>query len=61
MGNWVMAGAEIMRPLYQLLHKKAMGQRFLQGDETPYQVLHEPGKAPTSKSYVWVARTISRS
>lgn len=37
-----------------------MSQGFLQGDETPYQVLQEPGKSAQSKSYIWVARSITR-
>lgn len=58
MANWMIKGVEIIKPVYQLLHERLMAQQFLQGDETPYQVLREPGKAATSKSYIWLARTI---
>ena len=30
---------------------------LLHADETETQVLHEPGKAPQSKSYMWLYRT----
>ena len=29
-------------------------QNVLHADETPLQVLHEPGKPATSKSYMWL-------
>jgi hypothetical protein len=29
---------------------------FVQADETPFQVLKEPGKSPQSQSYLWVLR-----
>lgn len=59
--NWVIKCATIIKPLYELLHQKLIGQRFLQGDETPYEVLREPNKPASSKSYIWVIRSISRS
>lgn len=61
MGNWLIKGAETLKPAYQLLHERLVAQSFLQGDETPYQVLREPGKAATSKSYIWLARTIRQA
>lgn len=56
--NWAISSAEIVRPLYDALHGHLMAQPFLQGDETPFQVLREPGKAAKSKSYIWVERSI---
>lgn len=59
--NWVIKTAELARPVYDLLHSHLISQRFLQGDETPFQVLKEPGKRAQSKSYIWVERSISRA
>jgi transposase len=59
--NWVIKCAELVKPVYDLMRSHLMNQEFLQGDETPYQVLNEPGKPATSKSYVWVARSIMRA
>jgi transposase len=59
--NWVIKCAELVKPVYDVMRSHLMSQGFLQGDETPYQVLNEPGKPATSKSYVWVARSITRA
>ncbi|WP_125572030.1 IS66 family transposase [Lacticaseibacillus songhuajiangensis] len=58
--NWVIKCAELVKPVYDLMRSHLMSQGFLQGDETPYQVLQEPGKSAQSKSYIWVARSITR-
>lgn len=55
--SWVIKTAQLISPLYQELHQQLCQVHHLQGDETPLEVLREPGKAPTSKSYMWVART----
>ncbi len=57
MTNWVIKAANLVRPVYDLIHARLKAHKFLQGDETPFQILREPGKAPRSKSYIWVART----
>lgn len=61
MGNWIITCAQKLKPVYNLLHDKLIANKFLQGDETPYQVLQEPGKKAESKSYIWLARTIGRA
>ena len=58
MANWVIKAAEIVQPFYNLLHEQLLAQPCLQGDETPFQVLREPGKTAQSKSYIWVARSV---
>lgn len=58
MTNWVIKAATIVQPLYTLLHEQLLTQPYLQGDETPFQVLHEVGKTAQSKSYIWIARSI---
>lgn len=59
--NWVIKAAKLLEPFYNLMKDHLLSQRFLQGDETPYQVLQEPGRAASQRSYIWVARSISRN
>jgi transposase len=46
-----------LQPVYQYLHRLLLKRRYLMADETPIQVLKEPGRRPQSKSYVWLVRT----
>lgn len=55
--NWVIKAAQKLEPLYDELQRQLGLSHHLQGDETPMEVLREPGKAATAKSYMWVART----
>ena len=50
MANW-------LRPVYDLLHKQLCREPVLHADETTLQVLKEPGRSSTSKSYMWLYRT----
>ena len=56
--HWTINSAEVLAPLYDLMHNALIHQPLLQGDETPTQVLKEPGRKATSKSYMWAARTV---
>ena len=44
-------------PIYKLLIALLIVYDILHADETTIQVLHEPGKPPQSKSYMWLYRT----
>ena len=58
MANWLVQSADMwLRPIYDLMHKKLLGHDVLHADETTLQVLHEDGRKPQSKSYMWVYRT----
>lgn len=58
LANWMMYGAmNWLRLLYDRLHAHLLMQEILHADETTVQVLSEPGRAPTSKSYMWMYRT----
>ena len=58
MANWMIQGAERwLFPLYERMHELILKQEILHADETTLQVLHEPGRAATSKSYLWLYRT----
>ena len=43
--------------MYDELHRKLCKETVLHGDETTLQVLKEPGRTSTSKSYMWLYRT----
>lgn len=54
MANWGIAAAERCRPLIDLLKNEIRSGPFINIDESPLQVLNEPGRANTTKSYMWV-------
>ena len=58
MSNWILKASETyLTPVYELLCRELVKRDVLHCDETTLQVLHEPGKAPESKSYMWLYRT----
>jgi transposase len=56
MCNWAMQAASACQPLLNLLQDEVLSSSLIQADETTLQVLREPGRSPTSKSYMWVFR-----
>ena len=58
MSNWILRATEdYLASVYEQLHKELLARDVLHADETTLQVLHEPGKAPQSESYMWLHRT----
>ena len=49
-------GTGLIQPLINLLRDRMLAHGTLSMDETPTQVLKEPGKSPQSQSYLWVQR-----
>ena len=47
MANW-------LQPVYDVLHEQLCREAVLHADETTLQVLKEPGRPSTSKSYMWL-------
>jgi len=56
MANWLIQGASKCRPLIELLERQIRSGPLINIDETPVQVLNEPGRRNTSKSYMWIFR-----
>ena len=54
LANWMVKTGELVQPLVNLLRDDLLASGFVQCDETRYQVLKEPGKSATSRSYLWV-------
>ena len=58
MSNWlVWTSEQLLTPVCNQLHKELLKRAVLHADETTLQVLHEPGKTPQGKSYMWLYRT----
>ena len=58
MSNWLMYAVEhYLTVIYDKLHRDLIQEEILHADETELQVLHEEGKSPQSKSYMWLYRT----
>ena len=57
LARWmVRLGLEVVQVLVNLLRDRMLAHGYLSMDETPTQVLKEPGKSPQSQSYLWVQR-----
>ena len=54
LANWMIRSGELVQPLINRFEEQLLSQPFIHMDETPVQVLNEAGKAPESKSYMWV-------
>jgi len=58
MANWVIrCSNDWLLPLYDRMWQILLMHEVLHADETVVQVLNEPGKSPTSDSYMWLYRT----
>lgn len=56
MSNWTITVGTAVKPLIERMVALIRGGPFTQMDETPLQVLNEPGRANTTKSYMWLSR-----
>jgi len=57
MANWVIQCSQRwLEPLYELMHEQLLQEKILFADETPLQVLREPDRPASSKSYMWLYR-----
>lgn len=54
LARWVIGSAGVLQPLHNLMRDVLLDGSLIHMDETVVQVLKEPGKAPTSNSYMWV-------
>lgn len=62
MSNWMLkASSAYLTSLYKRMHEILLTKEVVHADETEVEVLHEPGKEPTAKSYMWMYRTGSDS
>lgn len=54
--SWAIKVAEKCKPLLELLKEEIQSGPLINADETTVQVLKEPGREPTTKSYMWLFR-----
>ncbi len=56
LANWMIKAGILVQPVINLLRDQLLAYDIVQMDETPVQVLKEPGKRAQSKSYLWLQR-----
>jgi len=56
MCGWAVKISELLKPILALLRQEILSGPLINIDETVVQVLNEPGRSNTSKSYMWVFR-----
>ena len=62
MVNWLLNISEKwLRSVYDVLHEQLCREPVLHADETTLQVLKEPGRSSTSKSYMCTAPAAPRN
>lgn len=54
LARWVIAGSKLLQPLHNLMRDILLDCSLIYMDETVVQVLKEPGRVPSSNSYMWV-------
>jgi len=54
LANWMIKSGELIQPLINLLEDKLFAYPVMHCDETTLQVLKEPDKQASQKSYMWV-------
>lgn len=62
MANWIInASKEWLMPIVNEMHRQLLLEKYVHADETTVQVLKEPDKKATTKSYMWVYANIKES
>ena len=56
MANWMIQVADRCQPLIPLLRQEIRSGPLINADETTLQVMKEPGRKNTTKSYAWIFR-----
>lgn len=58
LANWTLYGArQWLAPVYERMKEHLVTRDILHADESTLQVLKEPGRSASSKSYLWLYRT----
>jgi len=58
LANWIIDNTmEFFDPMTSFFKRKLLERGFLMADESPLQVLKEPGRRPQTKSFMWLYRT----
>jgi len=54
LANWMIKSGELLQPLLNVMEKQLLTYPVMHCDETVVQILKEPDKPATRKSYMWV-------
>ncbi len=54
LSHWMIRCGQLLEPLVKLIHDSILQYDVAFADETRLQVLKEPGRPPTSQSYMWL-------
>jgi len=54
---WILKMGDLLQPMIPFLQNHIIQSGYVNADETTTQVLKEPGRVPTSTSYMWVYMT----
>jgi len=54
LGDWLAQAADLLKPLYQLMHQRLLGSRVIHGDDTGVK-LRVRGANRTRRAHLWVA------
>ncbi|MGF6489440.1 transposase [Pseudomonas frederiksbergensis] len=54
LARWMIQCGEHLQPLLNLMRNRLLESRVIHCDETRVQVMKEPGREPTSQSWMWV-------
>lgn len=57
MSNWLIAGAELLQPLYDCMHDLLLRENIIHADETPLRVNRVSGRDKPVNGYMWLYRT----
>lgn len=57
LSNWMIKAGKILTPLFNQIRAQLLTQEILHADETEVEVINEPGRKATDKSYMWVYLT----
>jgi len=57
LSNWTIKAATLLKPLEDEMKTALITNELLHADETTLEVLNEPGRETTAKSYMWLYRT----
>ena len=56
LARWLIGAAAVLRPLGNLIEDALFEYDIIQSDDTAIQVLNEPGRAPGTRSALWIRR-----
>lgn len=57
LANWMIKGANILKPLTAKMKEILLSKKILHADETTLEVLCEPNRSSETNSYMWLYRT----